>query len=228
VAAKLYIEVSEPIEALKAVIIGGNPQKVIKFAQYARTAEAYVLAANFLQSCDWHKDPKLIEKITLYYKKAKRYDSLANFYVSCAMLEIDEYKNYAKALKATEVAKKFASKGHNTSLIARLDDKIKYISQYIQAKEKLKTDPESALLELKELVADPAARDALRLGDVYATMFEYYASSQRNDEAWQIVEEMKRKSFQIMRYLDFQYVRDLIIALVGKSERSSRQDSAGQ
>ena len=95
--------------ALKAVIKGGDPQKVIKFANFARSADGYVLAANFLQNADWHSNPDLIKKITIYYKKAKRYDSLGNFYVSLAMVEIDEYKNYTKALNAIQVAKKFAS-----------------------------------------------------------------------------------------------------------------------
>ena len=61
-------------------------------------------------------------------------------------------------------------------------------------------------MELKELVADPRARDALRIGDVYSTLFEYYAKGGDNQQAWRIVEEMKRNNYQVNRYLDVQYV----------------------
>lgn len=190
------------------MIKGGDPQKVIKFANFARSAEAYVLAANFLQSADWHKNPKLIEKITLYYRKAKRYDSLAKFYVSCAMLEIDEYKNYEKALKATQAAKKFASQGHNTALIAQLDTKISLITRFIEAKEKMKSDPDTGAIELKELTDDPDAKECLRIGDVFATLFEHYVNVGQNNEAWDVVEDMRKKKYQVTRYLDLQYVSD--------------------
>lgn len=105
-AAKLYTEVNLPVKALKAVILSGDTEKVIQMANLARSSEAYVLAANFLQNSDWQRDPNLIKHITSFYTKSKKWDALANFYVSCAMLEIDEYKNYDKALAALEVAKK--------------------------------------------------------------------------------------------------------------------------
>jgi intraflagellar transport protein 140 len=101
--------------ALKAVIKGGDPEKVVKFANFARTNEGYVLAANFLQNADWHSNPDLIKKITMFYKKAKKYDSLCNFYVSLGMQEIDEFKNYEKALSAVQIAKKFAEESSETS-----------------------------------------------------------------------------------------------------------------
>ena len=105
-AAKLYTEVNLPIKALKAVILSGDTENVVKMANLARSAEGYVLAANFLQNSDWQSNPELIKSITNFYTKAKKWDALSNFYVNCAMLEIDEYKNYDKALAALDVAKK--------------------------------------------------------------------------------------------------------------------------
>ena len=61
-------------------------------------------------------------------------------------------------------------------------------------------------MEMKEIVADPRARDALRIGDVYATLFEYYVKGEDNTQAWQIVEDMKRNNYKVDRYLDLQYV----------------------
>lgn len=205
-AAKLFLDIGDAISALKAIITGGNAAKIVKFANFARTPEAYVLAANFLQNLDWQNKPKLIKYIVTFYTKAKRYDAAANFYVGCAMLEIDEYKNYEKALKAIEVGKKHAEKGSDTSLISKMEEKVRCISEYISAKEKLKSDPEAAIDQLKDLTQDSQARDALRIGDVYSTIFEYYASKGEGEKAWGVVEEMKEGSFQIRRYLDVQYV----------------------
>lgn len=62
-------------------------------------------------------------------------------------------------------------------------------------------------MELKEIVSDPRAREALRIGDVYSTLFEYYAKAGENQQAWKIVEDMKKNNYQVNRYLDIQYVR---------------------
>ena len=126
----------------------GDPEKVIKFANASRSAEGYVLAANFLQNADWHSNPDLIKQITKYYKKAKRFDQLGNFYVSLAMVEIDEYKNYQKALSAVQVAKKFASQGSDTTLLGRIDDKITYIQKFLESKQRLANEPKVKTLKI--------------------------------------------------------------------------------
>ena len=61
-------------------------------------------------------------------------------------------------------------------------------------------------MEMKEICSDPRARDALRIGDVYATLFEYYVKGGNNQQAWSIVEDMKKNNYQVQRYLDLQYV----------------------
>ncbi len=105
-AASLFMEINQPIEALKSTILGGDPEKVAKFANQARLPEAYVLAANFLQNQDWQRDENLMKNIIAFYTKAKKFDLLSNFFVSCAMVEIDDHKNYQKALAALDAAKK--------------------------------------------------------------------------------------------------------------------------
>lgn len=105
-AAKLYMEVNLPVKALKSIILSGDTEKVIQFATLAKSPEAYILAANFLQNGDWQSDPNTIKHITNFYTKAKKFDALVTFYQSCAMQEIDEFKNYEKALTALDVAKK--------------------------------------------------------------------------------------------------------------------------
>jgi intraflagellar transport protein 140 len=66
----------------------------------------YVLAGNFLQNQNWHNDPEVMKTIISFYQKAKSFESLANFYDACAQVEIDEYRDYEKALGAMKEAQR--------------------------------------------------------------------------------------------------------------------------
>lgn len=58
-----------------------------------------MMAANYLQTLDWHSDPEVMKNIISFYTKAAAMDSLAAFYEACAQIEIDEYRDYEKALQ---------------------------------------------------------------------------------------------------------------------------------
>lgn len=58
------------------------------------------MAGNYLQTLDWHGEPDILKHIINFYQKGRAYESLASFFVSCARLEIDEYRSYEKALDA--------------------------------------------------------------------------------------------------------------------------------
>jgi intraflagellar transport protein 140 len=45
-----------------------------------------------------------MKTIISFYSKAKSFESLANFYDACAQVEIDEYRDYEKALGAMKEA----------------------------------------------------------------------------------------------------------------------------
>ena len=57
------------------------------------------MAANYLQTLDWHSDPEIMKNIISFYSKAQAMDNLAAFYDTCAQIEIDEYRDYEKALQ---------------------------------------------------------------------------------------------------------------------------------
>jgi hypothetical protein len=58
-----------------------------------------MMAANYLQTLDWHSDPEIMKNIVSFYSKAQAMDSLSAFYDTCAQIEIDEYRDYEKALQ---------------------------------------------------------------------------------------------------------------------------------
>jgi intraflagellar transport protein 140 len=109
-ASNLYVKLADKIKALKCLIELGDSQKVILFANNARNAETWILAANFLQTADWHQNPDLMKNIILFYSKAKAYDNLSSFFEACANVEIDEYRDYDKAIAALKEAIKHISK----------------------------------------------------------------------------------------------------------------------
>jgi len=72
--------------AMKCLIKLGNKERVIEFAKGARNNELNILAANFLQSLDWHEqgNEEVIKYIVHFYTKAKAFMPLTNFYELCA------------------------------------------------------------------------------------------------------------------------------------------------
>ena len=55
------------------------------------------MAANFLQTLDWQKDD-YGKTIIEFYTKAKAWELLLSFYNTYAQMEIDEYRDYDRAL----------------------------------------------------------------------------------------------------------------------------------
>mmetsp|Transcript_5947 Transcript_5947/g.5228 ORF Transcript_5947/g.5228 Transcript_5947/m.5228 type:complete len:130 (+) Transcript_5947:619-1008(+) len=101
------MQIGEKTKAAKALIKSGDTKKIIVFASNARTPEIYILAANYLQTCDWHTNPNIMKYIINFYSKAKSYQHLSGFYDGCASVEIDEYRDYDKALAALKEALKY-------------------------------------------------------------------------------------------------------------------------
>ena len=74
------------LQAMKSLLKSGDTEKIIFFAGVSRQKEIYVMAANYLQSLDWRKDPEIMKNIIAFYTKGRALDSLANFYDACAQV----------------------------------------------------------------------------------------------------------------------------------------------
>lgn len=110
--------------------------------------------------------------IISFYQKAKAYESLANFYDACAQVEIDEYRDYEKALGAMREAKAQLDKSgasnkdlKQNSLVKRIN----YIEQFVSAREALAGGDSQTMAQICEtLVEQKGVEEAIRLGDVFA------------------------------------------------------------
>ena len=69
------MQAGEKVKALKCLIRSGNTDKIIFFAGVSRHAEIYTLAANYLQTLDWHSRPDLAQSIVTFYTKVRWQDS---------------------------------------------------------------------------------------------------------------------------------------------------------
>lgn len=117
-ATKKFTQSGDKIRAMKSLLKSSETDKIIFFASMSRQREIYIMAANYLQALNWKSDPKILKHIVTFYSKGQAYDSLANFYATCSQVEIDEYRDYEKALKAMHEAGKCLAKVPNTQRAA--------------------------------------------------------------------------------------------------------------
>ena len=71
---------------MRALLKSGDTEKIVFFAGVSRQKEIYVMAANYLQSLDWRKDPEVMKSIISFYTKGRALDLLAGFYDACAQV----------------------------------------------------------------------------------------------------------------------------------------------
>ena len=86
-AAKKYTQAGDKLKAMQALLKSGDTEKIVFFANVARQGKIYILAANYLQSLDWHNDNgEIMKSIITFYTKAKAFESLSSFYESCSQV----------------------------------------------------------------------------------------------------------------------------------------------
>ena len=72
---------------MKTLLKSGDTEKIVFFAGVSRQRDVYVMAANYLQSLDWRKDPEIMKNIISFYTKGRALESLASFYDTCAQVQ---------------------------------------------------------------------------------------------------------------------------------------------
>jgi intraflagellar transport protein 140 len=146
------------IKAMKCLLKSGDTEKIIFFADVSRNQKIYILAANYLQNLDWHNDPEIMKAIIKFYTKAKAFEQLSGFYDACAQVEIDEYRDYEKALGALKESVKYMikAKGANKEeQLASLHQRIQLVEIFVQARRLVKTDPAEMVKICHQLLDRP-------------------------------------------------------------------------
>ncbi|XP_041473205.1 intraflagellar transport protein 140 homolog isoform X2 [Lytechinus variegatus] len=198
-ATKKYTQAGNKVKAMRALLKSGDTEKIIFFAGVSRQKEIYVMAANYLQSLDWRKDPEIMKNIIGFYTKGRALDSLAGFYDACAQVEIDEYQNYDKALGALTEAYKCLSKAkvkNQTQIeekLGALKHRISLVKKFVQARRAYDEEPEESMRQCQVLLEETELDSAIRIGDVYGMMVEHYARQENYKKAYAFMEEMRSR-----------------------------------
>lgn len=196
-ATKKYTQAGNKIKAMRALLKSGDTEKIVFFAGVSRQKEIYIMAANYLQSLDWRNDPEIMKNIIGFYTKGRALDLLAGFYEACAEVEIDDYQNYEKAYGALTEACKCLTKAKGRSgdeadsRILILTHKLGLIKRFIQARRMHEEDPVEAVRVCESLLEEKDLDPAVRIGDVYGFLVEYYCHHGNFQQAWSKVEELR-------------------------------------
>jgi intraflagellar transport protein 140 len=227
-AARKFTQAGDKMRAMKALLRSGDTEKIVFFTNLAKSKEIYVLAANYLQSLDWHSQPKLMKSIVQFYGRARAYGSLAMFYDSCAAMEMNEFRNYETALGALQEAAKYSVKmksGDNETTQSMLQRKVEVVKQFVQARQLAKSDPQQMVDICIQLTQDASVEQVLRVGDVYAVLVEWSFMQRDMATAHKYLQEMDTRGLDMESFVEGRVV-DAVFEAVGAT-RSRESEELG-
>ena len=129
-------------------------------------------------------------------------------YDACAEVEIEEYREYDKAVAALKESERFLQKAKNTPAatkaekLAVLQNRIVYIEQFAQAKRGIKTDPDESVRICNRLLSEGDIDRAIRVGDIFALLVEFYYGNNSFSQAHEMIERMRDRNIVLNPYLD--------------------------
>ncbi|OWZ10206.1 Intraflagellar Transport Protein 140 [Phytophthora megakarya] len=224
-ATKKYTQAGNKLKAMKCLLKSGDTEKVVFFANVSRNAQIFVLAANYLQNLDWRKDTEIMKNIVGFYTKARAFEQLAAFYAGCAQVEIEEYRDYEKAISALQEAVQVVSKSRadgKDALLKRYEKRILLIEQFVVARQQAKQNPKEMMDIVTKLMEEPGIEEAIRVGDGYAMLVEGYYEEGDLNKSFETMEEMKRRGLTLKTYVNPRVVED-VQAKLGVSLGDDRQ-----
>lgn len=86
-----WLRVGSFEQAMSALLKSGDTEKIVFFANVSRQRELFIMAANYLQSLDWRKNPEILKTIIAFYTKGRASELLAGFYEVCAQVFMVSY-----------------------------------------------------------------------------------------------------------------------------------------
>lgn len=191
-ATKKFTQAGDKARAMKCLLKSGDTDKIIFFAGMSRQRDVYIMAANYLQSLDWHNDAKVLKNIVTFYAKGAAYDLLANFYANCAQVEIDEYRDYEKALKALQEAARCLTKmPHQVQrAVEQLQVTVMEVRKVLELQQASERGEYGHVVAMcRSILAHPEQRP-VRHADIRALMVEGLVETNQFAEALSVLREL--------------------------------------
>ena len=200
-AAKKYTQAGMKTEAMRSLLKSGDTEKIVFFANTARSKEIYIMAGNYLQAGDWKSEPERMREILSFYTKGGAPELLAGFYCACADVEIDDYRDYEKGLAALQEAVRCLAKAADSAKDAiQVQERIQalnrssiLIKNFLNIRSVYESDPAEAVTQLTALAAEHNVNEAVRLGDIYAVLVIHNVKKDNYKKAHSYVEELRKK-----------------------------------
>nr|XP_014351262.1 PREDICTED: intraflagellar transport protein 140 homolog [Latimeria chalumnae] len=191
-ATKKYTQAGNKLKAMRALLKSGDTEKIIFFAGVSRQKEIYIMAANYLQSLDWRKEPEIMKNIISFYTKGRALELLAGFYDACAQVGTTQTVacyGLAGRLESQQTGK-LGFRAYNE-------------------------DPKEAIKQCELLLEEADLDHAVRVGDVYSILVEHYSQQGNFQMAYRCLEEMRKKlpSVNLTYYVNQQTVEAIHQAL---------------
>ena len=186
---------------------------------------------------NWRESVDIMKAIIQFYTKAQAFEQLAGFYDSCAQVEIDDYRDYEKAIGALKEATKYLAKtvdSRNAKEFSTvIEQRIGLIERFVLARKAMQRDPETMVELCVALLAEPMLEDAIRTGDCLAMLVDYYHAQGNLREAFTYVREMEQRNIALHPYIDAQILEEVFRANGAregktKGEEKSERQVSGQ
>lgn len=211
-ATKKYTQAGDKLRAMKCLLQSGDTEKIVFFATVSRNNDIFILAANYLQNLDWRKDSEILKNIVGFYTKARAFEQLAGFYTGCAQTEIEEFRDYEKAIGAVHEAVKVLAKLRSETkdtLVKTLETRILLMEQFVVARQQLQQSPSELIEVVTRLLDEPGINEAIRVGDALALLAEAYYEQGDRGRALETIEAMKKRGLVLKNYVDARLVQDV-------------------
>ena len=154
--------------------------------------------------------PRVAWTTVQFYSKAKALEQLSGFFDACAQVEIDDYRDYEKALAALKEAYEWLTKARSSGKDGKAEQlrlRVQHVENFVNARKMVKTDPETTVKMCFELLDQPEVETALRVGDVYALMVEWFHSQGQYEQAYDLITKMVARQIVLAPYLDAEMVQ---------------------
>jgi intraflagellar transport protein 140 len=218
-ACKKFSQAGDRIQAMQCLLKSGDMAKITYYAERVRKADVFILSANYLSSLNsWHTNPETMRTIISFYTKAKAFFELSLFYEGCAMQEIDNFRDYEKALAALNQSRTCLMSARKApdkeDRLMRLDNRIRLTGKFLEARNLSKMmlqvnsqEYNDTKMELQGLATmllnEQREQEEIfgRNGDVYGLLAEFYFRHGDEKSSYEVVQQMQERDIKLEFYL---------------------------
>mmetsp|Transcript_39857 Transcript_39857/g.93533 ORF Transcript_39857/g.93533 Transcript_39857/m.93533 type:complete len:144 (+) Transcript_39857:1049-1480(+) len=119
------------------------------------------------------------------------------------------WSNAPQALTALKEAKRYSEKAKTPEAVRKAEDltqRIHLVEAFVAGRKLAMTDPNEMINVCYRLLDQPGIESAIRVGDVFALLIEWYFTQSDFKQAYQLTEKMRERNIILGPYLDTQMV----------------------